>query len=235
MAACHNSPRRFSWKREVALGLGFYAVYLLVRRLALAGDGRERAHRNARRVVDLERRLGIDFEPRLQQLVVDRRKLVQGLNLAYGTLNVGLTVGWLMLLFRRRDPAFHRYRRAALLAGLAAQPAFLFFPVAPPRTLEHLVDTIAEISGVDLDNGLIAQLYHPLAAMPSIHVTIAEVTADGLRQTSRSRVVQALAPAYPPLVAAVVLLTANHYVVDVVAGSTLGRLAVHIARRLDGN
>lgn len=222
----------FSWKREVALGLGFYAVYLGVRQLALKGDGRDRAERNARRVVSFERRLGIHVEPRLQQLVVEHRHLVQGLNIAYGTLNVGLTVGWLMVLFRRRDPLYHRFRRAALLAGLGAQPVFLLFPVAPPRKLEHLVDTIAEIGGVDLDSGLISKLYHPLAAMPSIHVTIAEVTADGLATTSRSRLVRALAPVYPPVVAAIVLLTANHYVVDAVAGSALGRLASRCARRL---
>jgi len=231
MAVSHNSEPCFSWKREAALGLGFYAVYLLVRRAALAGDGRERADRNARRIVELERRLGIDLEPRLQKLVVDRRTLVQALNLAYGTLNVGLTVGWLVLLFRRRDPAFHRFRRATLVAGLGAQPVFLLFPVAPPRTLDHLVDTIAEFGGVDLDSGLVAKLYHPLAAMPSIHVTIAEVTARGLHETSRSATVRGLAPAYPPLVAAVVLLTANHYVVDAVAGSVLGRLALRVTRR----
>ena len=78
----------------------------------------------------------------------------------------------------------------------------------------------------------ISQLYHPLAAMPSIHVTIAVVTADGLRRTSRSGLVRAVAPAYPPLVAAVVLLTANHYVVDAAAGSVLGRLTVRLSRRL---
>jgi hypothetical protein len=234
MTPRHNPHRRFSWKREVALGLGFYGTYLLVRRLALSGDGRERAHRNARRIVALEKRLHLDVEPRLQQLVVHRHDLVQVLNLAYATLNVGLTVGWLMLLFHRRDPAFHRYRRAVLLAGLGAQPVFLLFPVAPPRKLDHLVDTIAEVGGVNLDTGLVSYLYHPLAAMPSIHVTIAEVTADGLRQTSRWAFVRALAPAYPPLVAAVVLLTANHYVVDAAAGSVLGRLTVRLGRRLSG-
>ncbi len=223
----------FSWRREAALGLGFYAVYLLVRELALAGDGRERAHANAARVVRLEKRLGIHVEPRLQRLVLDRRRLCQTLNLAYGTLNVGLTVGWLATLFRRRDPRYHRYRNAALLAGLGAQPVFLLFPVAPPRTLDHLVDTIAEIGGVDLDTGLIARLYHPLAALPSIHVTIAEVTAEGLAETARTPAVRALAPLYPPFVAAVVLLTANHYVVDAVAGSALGRLALRLSRLLE--
>jgi hypothetical protein len=108
---------------------------------------------------------------------------------------------------------------------------FLLLPVAPPRKLSHLTDTILEVSGVDLDSGLISRLYHPLAAMPSIHVTIAVVTAEGLRATSGNGAVRALAPAYPPLVAAVVLLTANHYVVDAVSGGILGRLALRVTRR----
>jgi hypothetical protein len=110
---------------------------------------------------------------------------------------------------------------------------FLLLPTAPPRKLDHLVDTIAEVSGIDLDSGLIARLYHPLAAMPSIHVTIAVVTADGIRRTSASPLVRTLVPAYPPLVAWVVLATANHYVLDVVAGYGLGRLALRIAPLLD--
>ena len=216
----------FSLRREAAIGLGLYAVYLAVRAGALAGDGRRRADRNADRVVAVERRLGIHVEPDLQRLVLRRPRLVAALNLAYATLNVGTTVVWLAGLYRRRDPAFGRYRRAAVLAALGAQPVFLLFPVAPPRKLDHLVDTIAEIGGVDLDSGLIEKLYHPLAAMPSIHVAIAVVTAAGIRATSPRPWARALAPAYPPGVAAIVLLTANHYVVDALAGWALGGVAL---------
>ena len=228
-----RQPRRrpFSWKREVAIGLGFYAVYLLFRDLALSDGGEQRAAQNAARVVALERRLGIHVEPALQRSVLERRRLIKGLNLAYATLNVGLTVGWLVHLFHRRHPEYHRLRRAVLLGGLGAQPIFLIFPVAPPRKLDHLVDTIAEVSGIDLDSGLVSRLYHPLAALPSIHVTIAVITAEGIRETSRVRSIRALAPLYPPLVSAVVLLTANHYVVDAVSGWALGRLALRGARR----
>ena len=225
--------RPFIARREVAIGLGVYAVYLIVRRLVVTDEGRTVAARNAERIVALERRLGIHVEPDLQALLLPRRRLVAVLNVAYVTLNVGLTVGWLIRLFRRRHPDFHRLRRAAVLATLGAQPAFLFFPVAPPRTLDHLVDTIADVSGVDLDTGLIVQLYDPIAAMPSIHITYAVVTAAGIAQTSRSPLVRTLAPAYPPLVAAVIFATANHYVLDAIAGAALGVGALRLARRLD--
>jgi hypothetical protein len=225
--------RRFSGRREAALGLGVYAAYLLVRRLVVNEEGRRRAARNAERVVVLERRLGLHVEPELQAVLLPQRRLVAILNVAYVTLNVGLTVGWLMRLFHRRHPDFHRLRRSAVLATVGAQPVFLLFPVAPPRTLDYFVDTIADVSGVDLDAGLISKLYDPIAAMPSIHLTYAVVTAAGIAETSGSAVARALAPAYPPLVALVVLSTANHYVLDAIAGAALGLGALRLARLLD--
>jgi len=225
--------RRFSGRREAALGLGVYATYLLVRRLAVTEEGRRLAARNAERIVALEQRLGLHVEPELQGLLLPRRRLVAVLNVAYVTLNVGLTVGWLIRLFQRRHPDFHRLRRSAVLATLGAQPVFLFFPVAPPRTLDHFVDTIADASGVDLDAGLISKLYDPIAAMPSIHITYAVVTAAGIAETSESALARALALAYPPLVALVVFTTANHYVLDAIAGAALGLGALRLARRLD--
>jgi hypothetical protein len=225
--------RSFSGRREVAIGLGVYAAYLLVRHLVVDEEGRRRAARNAGRVVALEQQLDIHVEPKLQALLLPRRRLVAVLNVAYVTLNVGLTVGWLIRLYRTRHPAYHRLRRAAVLATLGAQPAFLLFPTAPPRTLDHFVDTIADVSGVDLDSGLVSKLYDPIAAMPSIHITYAVITAAGIAETSRSPALRLLAPAYPPAVAFVIFSTANHYVLDAVAGAALGLLGLRIARELD--
>ncbi len=212
------------------IGLGVYAAYLLARQAKLRSGGRERAARNAERLVALERRLGVHVEPALQRALLPRRRLVAGLNVAYVTLNVAFTVGWLALLFRRRDPEFHRLRRAAVLAALGAQPVSLLFPVAPPRTLDDFVDTIAEVSGFDIDRGLVAELYDPIAAMPSIHVAFAVVTAAGVAEAAHSPWTRAAAPAYPPLVALVVFVTGNHYVLDAVGGGALAAAGLRMAR-----
>ncbi len=224
---------RFSGKREAAIGLGIYAAHLLVRAAVVNEPGRRRAQRNAERIVELERRLGVHVEPDLQRFVLPYPRVVHVLNLGYATLNVGLTVGYLTHLFLRRDPDFHRLRRAAAIAFAGAQPAFLWFPTAPPRSLDHMVDTIAEISRLDLDSGPISKLYHPLAAMPSIHVAFAVVTGAAIAETSGSRLARGLAPGYAPLVALVVFVTANHYVLDAVAGAALGAAGLRIGRRLE--
>ncbi len=232
MGGRDSLARSFSGRREVAIGLGMYATYLLVRTAVVNDSGRAQARRNAERIVAAERRLGIHFEPELQRMLLPRTRVIAVLNVAYAVANVGLTVGWLMRLFFRRRPEFHRLRRAAVLTTLGAQPVFLLFPTAPPRTLDHFVDTIAEVSGFDLDSGLVAKLYDPIAAMPSIHVAYAVVTATGIAETSRSPFARRLAPAYPPLVALTVLATANHYVLDAVAGAALGFTGLRLAREL---
>jgi PAP2 superfamily len=219
---------RFSLRRELALGLGVYALYLAIGRLVLRRNGRARARRNAERIVALERRLGLHLEPPVQRALLRCPRLVHGLNLGYGLFNVTLTVGWLLLLFRRRDDGFHRFRRACLLAHVGAQPVFLLLPTEPPRALDGFVDTLSEVSGLDLEHPFLVRFYNPVAAMPSLHVAFAVVTGAEIASRSDSALVRSAARAYPPLVATVVAGTGNHYVLDAVAGAALGV----VARRL---
>jgi hypothetical protein len=220
-------------RRELALGLLVYAVYLLVRALVLRRDGRTRARRNADRVVALEERLGIHAEPAIQRALLRFPRGLQVLNVGYGVFNVGLTVGWLVRLYRRGDPGYRELRRACLLAHLGAQPAFLLLPTAPPRVLDGFVDTIADLSGVDLEHPLLVRFYNPVAAMPSLHLAFAVVTAGALAERASSPVGKAVAYSYPPLVAVVVAGTGNHYVLDAVAGAGLGAAARRVARSRD--
>jgi len=220
--------RRFSIRREVTVGLAVYALYLAVARLVLRRDGRARARRNAERVVALEARLGMHVEPVVQRALLRYPRLVHGLNVGYGLLNVTLTVGWLVLLYRRHDEGYHRFRRTCVLAHVAAQPAFLLLPTAPPRVLDGFVDTLSEVSGLDLEHPFLVRFYNPVAAMPSLHVAFAVVTGAEIAERTDSTLFRWVAHAYAPLVATVVAGTGNHYVLDAVAGAALGT----VARRL---
>ena len=219
----------FSIRREVTLGLFVYALYLLVRKLVLDRDGRARARRNAERVVALERRARLDVEPALQRMLLRFPRLVVGLNVGYALFNVSLTVGWLALLFRRQDEGYHRLRRACLLAHVGAQPVFLVFPTAPPRVLDGFVDTLSELSGFDLEHRFLVRFYNPVAAMPSLHVAFAVVTASNMASRTEHTAAKALAYAYPGIVSLVVAGTGNHYTLDAVAGAGLGAAAIQVS------
>jgi hypothetical protein len=225
--------RRFRGRREIAFGLATYGVYLLARRLVVGPEGRMKAARNAERIVALERRLGLHVEPAFQRVLLRQRGLCHVLNGGYVTLNVVLTVGLPMLLYARRDPNFHWLRRAVALSILGASPVFVAFPCDPPRTLDGFQDTIKDVSGLDLDTGIVAKLYNPIAAFPSIHMAFAVVTAAGIRATTDDPALRAAAAAYPPAVAFTIFATANHYVLDAVAGTALGLAAVRVSRALE--
>jgi hypothetical protein len=225
--------RRRGVTTEIVAGLGVYAAYLLARRLVDTDAGRARAQRNAERVVAAEQRLGVHVEPAFQRVLEPHRRLCHALNAGYVSLNVLLTIGLPIALYRRRDPRFPWLRRAVSLSILGATPVFVAFPCDPPRKLDGFRDTIKEVSGVDLDSGLVARLYNPIAAFPSIHMAFAVCTAAGLRSLTDDPVARAAAAAYPPAVAFTIFATGNHYVLDALAGSALGAAAVRVSSALE--
>lgn len=216
----------FSARREILLGLGTYGLYLAGSRLALRRDGRARARRNAERLVTLEERTGLHVEPLVQQVALRFPRALHVATAGYAVGNVTLSAGWLALAFRRRDPDYHRERRAAVAAYLGALPVFYLLPTAPPRTLDGFVDTLAH-SGIDIEHPLLLRFYNPIAAVPSLHCAFAVVTGSALAGRHRG-LRRLLWRSYAPAVALVVVATGNHYTLDVVSGVALGR----IARRL---
>ncbi len=216
-------------RREIGIGLASYAAYLLVRRLVWNERGRDRAVSNAARVARVERAAGVDVESGVQRVALRFPSLVHVLNAGYAAGNVALSVGWLMLLFHRRDPAFTRERQAAVIAFAGALPFFAAFPTAPPRVLDGYVDTMAG-TRFALDRPFLVRFYNPIAAMPSHHVAFACVTGAGLAARATTRRSAAAWRAYPLAVAVVVVATGNHFVADVAGGAMLGALARRLSR-----
>jgi hypothetical protein len=205
-------------------------VYLAARAAVDNPAGRVRAARNARRLEAVERRLGIHVEPRIQALLLDRPRLLRALSVGYVAPNVVLTVGSVMRLFFRRHPDFHRIRRAGLLSIAGSALVFHAFPCDPPRKLDHMVDTIRD-SGWDLESGIVVKLYNPIAAFPSVHLAFAVVTSAAVLADARSPAVRAAARAYPGAVALLVFATANHFVLDAVAGAAVGLAGLRLGTR----
>ena len=213
----------------MALALGAYGLYLAARVAVDNPAGRARAARNARRVEALERRLGIHVEPQIQSVLLGRPQLMRALSVGYVAPNVLFTVGSIMRLFFRRHPDFHRIRRAGLISIAGPAAVFYLFPCDPPRKLGHMVDTIRD-GGLDLESGIVVKLYNPIAAFPSLHMAFAVVTSAAVLADSRNPAVRAAARAYPGAVALLVFATANHFVVDAVAGAAVGAAGLRLRK-----
>jgi len=216
-------------QRELIIGGVAYGAYLLARRNVWNDRGRERAQLNSARVIAAERRLGLFVEPAVQTAAGHARRFVAVLNVGYAAANVTLSIGWLFLLYLRRDAAFVRERRAVLAAWAGAIPVFAMFPLAPPRKVDGFVDTLLE-HGIDIERPGLVRWYNPIAAMPSYHVAFATVTGLGLAPRARTLLGRTGWRTYPAAVAAIVVATGNHYLADVAAGATLGALARRLTR-----
>ena len=221
-------------RREVLLLLSFLAVYSLVRQLP--SDDVSLALRNARTVLGAERGLGLDVEARLNQAVAQLRWLEIATSYWYASLHYVVTPLVLVLLYRRRPDLYRPARTALGLATATALLGYLLYPTAPPRLLPGYVDVLLDTSSAgwwSSEGSAVrgaAGLVNELAAMPSMHVGWALWCGVVLAWTARHRWQQALGLFYPLVTTLVVLVTANHWTLDAVAGGGLVCTALVLVR-----
>jgi len=228
-----NVRDRWAGLREIAVFVAAYLTYFGVR--ALTEGAVPQAHHNAGAVVDLERELGMAVEGQVQRAVLPHPVLVDAANAVYmyGHWPVIITGGVLLFRYRRQD--YYRLRNAFLITGLVGLVVFAVFPVAPPRLTDlPLVDTVtSEAEGYR--QILPASFVNEYAAMPSFHVGWNLLLGIVVYRAVRHWWLRGLAVVGPASMAVAVVVTANHYILDVVAGAAIVLLAlallVHAERR----
>jgi membrane-associated phospholipid phosphatase len=82
------------------------------------------------------------------------------------------------------------------------------------------------VDGVNHSTGALNAFANPYAAMPSLHAADALIVGFFLFRACRRRWSKALWAAWPVWVWFCVMATANHYLVDVVAGIAVGFVAL---------
>ncbi len=214
----------------VASFVVYHRISLGVPRMSAA------AHRHAAALIDLERRLGILFEPRIQSLALHHANLpVVGFLLNDAAMRddvkliySGGQIPWLgsmlvwVLLFRPQ--VFRRICVLAIAGSLAGLLIAALYPVAPPRFAligapYHMQDVSTLISS---EKDLVRfGGFDPYASMPSLHVFWALITAAGLFQSADRWGQRVLTFLFPSAIIASVIITGNHYVLDCVGAGVL--------------
>ena len=206
-------------------------VYFGVR--GLTAGSPETAREHARDILALERTLGLDVEAGVQALLVDVGPLTTLANWIYIWGHwpvIAVTLVWLALQDRR---VFLRLRNAMVASGLLGLCVYTTYPVAPPRLLgAGYVDTITEQSRSYrvLQPPAFVNQY---AAMPSLHVGWDLLVGLALVAAAGGVVLRTVGRLMPLLMAAATVLTANHYVLDVLAGAAFGLAGWAIALGLE--
>ena len=218
--------RRGFWSRPVwheVLLLGVvYGLYTMAR--GISAGGADKAVANANRVLRAERVVGLSPERWLNHAVSTRALLAVPADYAYATLHYVVTLAVLVWLWRAHPAAYLPARRTLIAATLLGLLGFASVPLAPPRMLPGFIDTMARYghdgwwgSAGSAPKGL-GSVTNQFAAMPSLHVAWAIWCAWMVARLAQRAWVRRLAVAYPVVVVLVVLSTANHYLLDAVAG-----------------
>jgi PAP2 superfamily protein len=211
--------RRHPWMFEVllfALGLLIYQVS----RALVIGNGTDALH-NAADIVAWERSTGLFVETSIQEFVLTHLSLTKALNLFYLYGHYTITPLFFIWLYRYRRRWYPLIRNAFFAANGIALIVFMVFPVAPPRYLSRdgFIDTLRSISDIDLHGGTLAGWFNPYAAVPSMHFGYALMIGLVAFFLIRSWPLRLAALLYPAAVFLTITGTANHYIIDSMAGS----------------
>ena len=217
--------------REIALITGAILAYFGVRNLT-AGNV-DPAFDNAERIYDLEQDLGIAWEDELQDVVLGHDRLVDVANWVYIWGHWPVILGAAVALFLLRRERYVLLRNALFVSGAIGFLFFALFPVAPPRLLDlGLVDTVTERS--DAYRALQPPgLTNQYAAFPSLHAGWNLLVGIVLVLAFSHVAVRVFAVAMPVAMALAVVMTANHFVLDVPAGAIVVLVGLAAALALE--
>ena len=219
-----------SGAREILLLLG--ALVLCPVAALLIGDDPAAPLARARAVAELEAAVGVHVEAAVHRWALGIGWLVPAASAFYVGAHVPVA-GWALVWtwFLRRD-AYPTLRTLFLWTQALTVALYVLVPTAPPRLLPDagFTDTLTGLWGRELADSA-HLLQSPFAAMPSGHVAFALAAGGAFAVLGDHRWLRVFGWIYPPLVVAVTVLTANHFLLDAVAAALVVALAAWLALR----
>lgn len=219
-----------------------YAVYTLVR-WAVSDRGPAYGPDHAASLLRFEETLRIDLEKPVQRFGIQHDWLITAANWYYVAGFLPVLVLAAALAAWRSPAAFLRWRNVFAVSLGMALVGFALFPLSPPRLMsaEHgYIDTLMTYGpqyygdghGSSLFNGYgrLPSMVNEYAAMPSMHVAWSAIAGIMLALVVGRRWAWVFAVAHPLAMAFTVVVTANHYLMDVAGGLIVLGLAIAAVR-----
>jgi PAP2 superfamily len=212
-----------AWVREAVLVGAVDELYEVTRSLAPTRVGK--AFANAHAIERLEQALHLNVERPLNHALLDVTILIPPISVYYQVGHLVALLAALIWAWCRHRDLYRAARNALLALTLGGLAWYWLMPTAPPRfALPGVVDVVAAHPVLLASQESVVGLVNEYAAMPSLHVAWAvwvALTVTGLS----ARRVRWVAWVHPAATTLVVLATANHYLLDAVAGAVLALLA----------
>jgi membrane-associated phospholipid phosphatase len=217
--------------RQVSLFALAYVAYRIARGLAEGHAGAAFAH--ARDLISLERGLHLFVEPSIQAWASGSHFVTVTASWLYVNAQGPITIAALLFLYMRHNSSFYFVRNMFMIAMAIALVGYVVFPTAPPRFLPEwgFVDTVSDVTPVHNSSasGAMTALFNPYAAVPSMHVAFALMIGWPLARLARHRIVAGLWMLYPLLMTFVIVVTANHFIVDALLGALTAAASAYAA------
>ncbi len=190
---------------------------------------------HAHDVAAFESRFGLFIESSANAWLT-AHPLLASLAAAQYAVSFFVMTGFALVVLWRKAPAHYRSARWTLvIMTIGALITYWIYPLAPPRLVPDFgfVDAVAEHTSAY--SQLFGTLANPFGAMPSMHmgwsVWVAFMLGTYVWRSWWARLLLAI---HPVLTIVTIVATANHYVVDAIAGCVyflLAWLFVTIANR----
>jgi membrane-associated phospholipid phosphatase len=192
------------------------------------------AFANGERIMDFQRNTGTFFEPSAQSLVLNHQWLVDFANQVYLNSQFTVASAFLIWLYLFRNDAYYFVRNMLFVSMGLALVGYIGFPTAPPRMFPEygFLDTINSFSSVNHDSAVAKLFINPFAAVPSMHCAVALMIGGAGFVVTRNWFARAFWASWPLIVAAVTVVTANHYWIDILIGWFVAALAFTIAAKV---
>ena len=198
--------------------LWLYFVYDMINNLSNVKP--ERAIARAEEVLRLEQRLHLDCELWLNEWVVRHHTFATILGNFYNLAHIWVTLALIVFLWFKRRDKYADLRNALVLFNVICFVVFWTYPVAPPRMLAGYVDVVETTATLgSFHSGALANAANQLAAMPSLHIAWALWVVVAILRTLRGNVWHVVAAVHLIVTVIATIGTANHFVLDLVAGA----------------
>ncbi len=211
--------RRPHWAGELAVVVGLLVVYDLVSGLAKVRADAAIAHGR-----DLLALSPFGLERAADHWLAGITWLQDPASYYYDLAHIDVTMAVLVGCFLWRAGAYRRARTALVGINLVGLAVFLLYPAAPPRLLPgagfvDIVGNSGTFGSWEGGTGKVAERANEFASMPSLHLAWAVWVALTVFSMTERRLWRALACGHVLLTSVVVVITGNHYVIDLAAGA----------------
>ena len=227
-----SRPVRLHFWRELVYVAGFDLVYEWTS--DRAGTSRPVAYRNALHQVSWEHHLGLLQEHTIQAWALHSTLFIELMDLFYATVHFVAPIVALIWLFRRHPERYLPWRDVLAWTTALALACFAVFPLMPPRMLPSgygVIDTMQVVGGLgSWDTVLLKDAGNQFAAMPSLHISWCLWVVLALWPVVKRRWVRVLLIADPVLTVVSILVTGNHYILDIFGGVVVLAAGYGLAR-----